>query len=318
MTQVPRLRLVLAFLAIYLIWGSTYLAIRFAIETIPPFLMAGSRFLLAGVALYAIVRPRCPAPTAGNWRAAILIGGLLLLGGNGAVCWAETRVPSGLVALMIGAMPLWIALLGWALPGGSRPTARTSLAIGLGLVGVTLIVGPEQFAGGRRIDPFGALAILVSTLCWASGSLLSRRVNLPASPFLATAMEMLAGGALLTLAGLALGEHRGFDPAAVSLRSLLAVVYLLIFGSLIAFTAYVWLLQVTSPVKVATYAYVNPVVAVFLGWALADEPLSLRTALAAAAILSAVVVITRAAGGATAPTATARAAVARIPAGKEP
>ncbi|MCC7144483.1 MAG: EamA family transporter, partial [Candidatus Eisenbacteria bacterium] len=193
---------------------------------------------------------------------------------------------------------LWIALLGWALPGGTRPTARMCFAIGLGLVGVALIVGPEQFAGGRRIDPLGALAILVSTLCWASGSLLSRRVNLPASPFLATAMEMLAGGALLTLAGFALGEHRGFDPAAVSLRSLLAVAYLLIFGSLIAFTAYVWLLQVTSPVKVATYAYVNPVVAVFLGWALADEPLSLRTALAAAAILGAVVVITRAAGGA--------------------
>ncbi|MFN8547228.1 MAG: EamA family transporter [Candidatus Eisenbacteria bacterium] len=293
-TPPARIQVLSAFLAIYLIWGSTYLAIRFALETAPPFLMAGARFLLAGAILFAWVRPRSPAPAPEHWRSTALIGALLLLGGNGGVCWAEQRVPSGVTALLVGAMPLWITLLSWLKPGGRRPTPRIFGAILLGLAGVILMVGPEEFAGGQRIDPWGTLALGISTLCWATGSILSGSVRLPSAPLLATAMEMLWGGLFLCLVGVGLGEPWHASWGAISPRSLLAIAYLVVFGSLIGFTAYVWLLRVASPVKVATYAYVNPVVAVVLGWALGGEALSLRILLAALLILGAVVGITTA------------------------
>jgi drug/metabolite transporter (DMT)-like permease len=288
-----RFELVLAFAAIYVIWGSTYLAIRFAIETIPPLMMAAVRFLIAGSLLYAWVRARgIAAPTRDEWRATAIVGGLMLLGGNGAVVWAEQRVPSGVTALLVALVPLWMVLLEWRRRGGTRPDAGTVAGLALGLGGLAILVGPEQVLGGGHVDHLGAVVLALGTLSWAAGSLYSRHAHLPASPMLATAMEMLGGGVLLLLAAGARGEWARVDPGAVSLRSALAVGYLIVFGSLVGFTAYIWLLRATTPARVSTYAYVNPVVAMVLGWALAGEPLTPRTLVAAAIIIAAVALIT--------------------------
>ena len=287
-----RLRLVLAFAAVYIIWGSTYLAIRVAIDTLPPFLMAGVRFVIAGGLLYGWARWRgAPRPVRVNWLAAAIVGGLMLLGGNGGVVWAELRVPSGLTAVLIATVPLWIAILEWA-QGGGRPGGRVAVGLLMGLAGIGLLVGPGELAGAGAIDPLGAAVLLFASLSWAAGSLYSRRARLPSSPLLSTAMEMLAGGLFLLLAGLLAGQAVDLDPAAISLRSVAALGYLIVFGSLVAFTAYIWLLRVTLPAHAATYAYVNPVVAVLLGWALGGEALTARTLLAAAVIIGAVVIIT--------------------------
>ncbi len=288
-----RAEVVLAFTAIYVIWGSTYLAIRFAIETMPPLLMAAVRFLIAGSLLYAWVRARgTPAPRRDEWRATTIVGGLMLLGGNGAVVWAEQRVPSGVTALLVALVPLWMVLLEWWRRGGVRPDSRTVAGLALGLGGLALLVGPEQVLGGGHVDHAGAAVLALGSLSWAAGSLYSRHAHLPASPMLATAMEMLGGGVLLLLAAGARGEWAQADLAAISLRSALAAGYLVVFGSLVAFTAYIWLLRVTTPARVSTYAYVNPVVAMLLGWALAGEPLTPRTLVAAAIIIAAVGLIT--------------------------
>jgi drug/metabolite transporter (DMT)-like permease len=288
-----RLKLGLAFAAIYVFWGSTYLAIRIAIQTLPPFWMAASRFLVAGSVLYLWARRRgAPSPSRVQWRAAAIVGLLLLLGGNGGVVWAEQRVPSGLAALIVALVPLWMVLLDGAGRGWRRPPSRVLVGIGLGLVGVGLLVGPGHFAGGHGVDPLGAGALVVGTLSWATGSLYARRAALPAAPLLATAMEMLAGGLGLAVAGALNGEWHRLDLATTSVESLLAVGYLIVAGSLIGFTAYVWLLRVSTPPLVATYAYVNPVVAVLLGWAILGEPVTGRTLLAAAVIIGAVVLIT--------------------------
>jgi len=287
-----RLKLVIAFAAIYLIWGSTYLAIRIAIETLPPFLMAGVRLTVAGILLYGWARWRgAPRPVRSNWLAAGVVGGLMPLGGNGGVVWAEQRVPSGLTAVLIATVPLWIAILEWV-RSGARPGGRVAGGLIMGMAGIALLVGPGELAGGKGIDLLGAAVLLLASLSWAMGSLYSRRARLPSSPLLATAMEMLAGGLLLLLAGLIAGQAADFDPARISLQSVVALCYLIVFGSLVAFTAYVWLLRVTLPSHAATYAYVNPVVAVFLGWAVGGEPLTARTLLAAAIIVGAVVIIT--------------------------
>jgi len=287
-----RFKLILAFAAIYLIWGSTYLAIRLAIETLPPFLMAGVRFVVAGVTLYGWARWRgAPRPILTNWLAAAIVGGLMLLGGNGGVTWAEQRVPSGLTAVLIATVPLWIAILEW-MRGGTRPSGRVAGGLIMGLAGIALLVSPGELAGAKGIDLVGAAVLVVASLSWAIGSLYSRRARLPSSPLLATAMEMLCGGLLLLLAALITGQTADLDPSRISLQSVLALCYLIVFGSLVAFTAYIWLLRVTLPSHAATYAYVNPVVAVFLGWALGGEPLTARTLLAAAIIVGAVVIIT--------------------------
>ena len=278
--------------AVYVIWGSTYLAIRIGIETLPPFLMAGTRFVIAGAALYAWTRWRgVLKPERLHWRSATIIGGLLLLGGNGGVCWAEQRVPSGLTALMVGTTPLWMLLLDWLWHGAARPSLRTVFGLACGFAGVGLLVTPGQFAGGSHVDPVGAAVLMFATVTWAAGSLYSRRAALPRAPLLATAMEMLCGGALLLMASAVTGEWTRLGQAHVSLRSAIALGYLIAFGALVAFTAYVWLLRVTTTARVSTYAYVNPLVAVFLGWALAGEPITLRTILAAGAIIIAVVII---------------------------
>jgi drug/metabolite transporter (DMT)-like permease len=289
-TTSSRWMVIAAFAAIYIIWGSTYLAIRFAIETMPPLLMAGVRFLLAGGLLYGWMRlSGTPRPTGINWRAAAIVGGLLL-GGNGAVTWAEQWVPSGLAALLIATVPLWMVLLAW-LRGGERPTLGVSAGLALGLVGIILLIGPGELLGGSHVDPIGALAIILGSVSWAAGSLYSRKAAMPKAPLLGTGMEMLAGGALLLLVGLATGEGAQVHLEAVSLRSVLALGYLIVFGSIVAFSAYVWLLRVVTPARASTYAYVNPVVAVFLGWALASEPLTPLTIVAAAVIVTAVALI---------------------------
>lgn len=310
----PRSQLVAAFASVYLIWGSTYLAIRFAIETMPPHLMAAVRFLVAGALLYVWARWRgAPRPTRANWRAAAVVGGFLLLGGNGAVVWAETRVPSGLTALLVAMVPIWMLVLEM-LPrlGGRKPRAAVVAGIVLGLVGLVVLVAPGRLAG--RVDPLGAGVLLLGCLSWAFGSLYSRGAELPKSGFLAAAMEMVAGGFLLLLFGLATGQAGSVAVSVISARSLFALAYLIVFGSLIGFTAYIWLLGATTSARVSTYAYVNPVVAVLLGWAFANEPMSLRTLIAAAVIIGAVVLIIRygAKREIAAPAATERAAEADL------
>lgn len=288
-----RLKLVLAFAAIYIIWGSTYLAIRYAVETLPPLLFAGSRFIIAGGLLYGWARLRGAAkPQPANWRTALVIGGLLLLGGNGAVVLAELSVPSGLAALLIATEPLMVVLLDWARPGGTRPAGRIAMGLALGMLGMFVLIGPASLAGASEVKLGGAALVIAATISWAAGSLYAANTRTHLSPILFAGMQMLAGGALLSIAGLLHGELSSFAFAAVSLRSVIALVYLILFGSLIAFTSYSWLLKVTPPSLAATYAYVNPVVAVLLGWALAGESLSLRTMIAAAVIILAVVLIT--------------------------
>lgn len=288
-----RVQIALAFLSIYTIWGSTYLAIRIAIETLPPFLMAGVRFFVAGAALYLWTRLRgAPKPTRANWKAATIIGGLLLLGGNGGVVWAEQIVPSGLTAVLITTVPLWMALLEWKRYERVRPPAPIILGLIIGFAGVVLLVGPGELAGSGAINRIGATVLIFASLSWAIGSLYSRRAPLPSSPLQSTSMEMISGGALLTLASLVSFEWSGFQPSEASLRSLVAFVYLITFGSLVGFTSYIFLLKVSTPAKVSTYAFVNPIIAVMLGWAIAQEELTIRTLFAAAIIVAAVVVIT--------------------------
>jgi drug/metabolite transporter (DMT)-like permease len=282
-----------ALAAVYSIWGSTYLAIHFAVETLPPFLMAGVRFVIAGGLLFVWMRMRgTPAPTRTQWRATAIMGALLLVGGNGVLAWAEQTVPSGLAALMIGTVPVWMVLLDWFRGDGGRPTAGVTLGLVLGLVGIALLVGPGIWAGDNRIDTVGLVALVFASLSWAVGSFYARRAPLPAASLLATGMEMLVGGGLLLIVGVLTGELGQLRLDHVSAQSLVAFGYLIVFGSWVGFTAYTWLLRATPPAVSSTYAYVNPVVAVFLGWALGGEALTSRTVLAAAIIVAAVVIIT--------------------------
>ncbi len=287
------LKIIAAFLFIYLIWGSTYLAIRFAIQTFPPFFMAATRFLIAGGALYAWTGARgTPKPTRSNWTEATIVGGPLLPGGNGGVVWAEQVVPSGLAAVLITTVPLWMDLLEWFRNERMRPTRQVALGLIIGFSGVIFLVGPEQLAGNSEINQVGAAVLILAALSWAIGSLYSRKARLPSVPLQSTAMEMIAGGILLFGAGLVAQEWAGFSISRISTISFIALVYLIIFGSMVGFSSYVWLLTKTTSARVSTYAYINPVVAVFLGWALAGEQVSLRTLFATAVIVAGVVVIT--------------------------
>lgn len=285
-------KVLLAFGAVYVIWGSTYLGIRFAVETIPPFLMAGTRFATAGALLYLWLRARgAPSPTPRQWRETAIIGALLIGGGNGAVSWAEQTVPSGLAALIIALTPLWFVAIEW-LRDGVRPTRLVVLGLLLGLAGMVALIDPTRLTGSDQIDLFGAAAIVAGTIAWAAGSMYSRTAELPARPLLGTAMQMLTGGVLLLVVSAFSGEAATLDLQRVSATSFAALGYLIVFGSLIAFTSYIWLLKAVAPSRVATYAYVNPVIAVFLGWLLASEPMNARIALAAAIIVAGVALIT--------------------------
>jgi len=285
-------RLVTAFAAVYVLWGSTFLAIRFAVATLPPFLMAGTRHLVAGAVLYPLARLRGgEQPTRANWSAAALLGALLLLGGNGGVCWAEQIVPSGVAALLVGTVSLWMVILDWLRPGGVHPGGRVILGLVLGFGGLALLVGPSKLAGGGRVNPIGATVLLLASLSWATGSVFSRRLALPGNLLLGTGMQSLAGGVLLIVTGLLTGQGADLRWEAVSLRSLFSLGYLIVFGSLLGFSAYTWLLAHAPPTRVATYAYVNPVIAMLLGWWLAGEHPTLRTVVAAAVIVAAVVLV---------------------------
>jgi drug/metabolite transporter (DMT)-like permease len=256
--------------------------------------MAGVRFAIAGGLLYVIARlfGAASRPSGAQWRATAAVGLLLLVGGNGLVVWSELRLPSGVAALFVGTVPCWMVLLDWLRPGGARPSVQVSSGLVLGLAGLAFLVGPDSLLGGGRADLVGAGAVLLASLSWGAGSIYSRHAAMPASPFLATAMEMLAGGAVLLALGVALGEWRHIDPAQFSTRSIAAFVYLIVLGSIVALSAYVWLLRVSTPARVSTYAYVNPVVAVLLGAAFAAEPLTPRMMIAAAVIVSGVALIT--------------------------
>lgn len=282
-----------AFGAVYVIWGSTYLAIQIALETIPPLLMAGMRHLIAGIVLYTFVRlTGGPQPLRIHWRSTAIIGALLLLGGNGGVCWAEQTVPSGLAALFVTTVPLWMVLLNWLRRDGVKPAIAEVAGVVLGLIGVATLIGGLGIVPGQPVNTVGAVVLIIASLCWSFGSIYSRHAPMPKSPLQATAMEMLTGGVLLLVVGYLTGEGDGFSPAAVSLRSIFALCYLMVFGSLVAFSAYVWLLQVSTPARVSTYAFVNPIVAVILGYLLAGELLTARTLVAATVIITAVVLIT--------------------------
>jgi drug/metabolite transporter (DMT)-like permease len=280
-----------ALLIVYVVWGSTYLAIAVAIETLPPFLMAGVRFLVAGGLLYGIAVRRGDhvgdAPGWAEWRAAAIVGAGLFLGGNGGVVFAESRIPSGVTALLVATLSLWMALLSW-LFYGERPSRTTAIGLPLGFGGTALLIGPVETSG---IDPVGAIACLLASLSWGAGSLYSRGATLPARTAVSTGMQMIAGGVWMTLAGLLLGEAGDVRPATFSTASLGALAYLIVAGSLVAFSAFAWLIRHAPTPLVATYAYVNPVVAVALGWAVAGEPVTPRMLLAGAVIIAAVVLI---------------------------
>lgn len=283
-----------ALLAVYLIWGSTYLGIRVVVETIPPFLSAGFRFLLAGAILYAFATLRgASQPKRGDWKPAAITGGLLLLGGNGLVSWAEQTVPSGLAALVIATVPLWVVLLEWIAPARAKPSLATLVGIALGLVGVVILVDPTQ-VGAAAIDPAGGVVLILASLIWSVGTLYGGKAKLAEPPLLAIGMEMLAGGAILVVAGLALGEGGRLDFTAISERSLIAFVYLVLVGALIGFTAYLWLIRKVPPALATTYAFVNPVVAVYLGFVILAEAVTPTTILAAAIIIAGVAIITQA------------------------
>lgn len=287
----PRLAIVIAFAAVYFIWGSTYLAIRVAIETVPPFVMAGVRFLLPGLALTAIALLREPRrPSAREWGATATVGLLLLVGGNGLVTLAETWVSSGMAAVLVATVPLWMTLLDRLFFRGPALTPLIAVGLASGLLGVVLLVGPS---GGevRAVQPLGGLTIVLASLFWATGSLLSRRLPLPTSTLLSLGMQMgIAGVAMIGLGG-AIGEWSRVDVGAVSSRSLVAMAYLATFGSVVALGAYQYLLRHVSAAAVGTYAFVNPLIAVVLGWAILAEPIGRTAALATLLILSAVVTI---------------------------
>ena len=291
---VSKTRLVLAFAAIYLIWGSTFLAIRYAIETLPGFLMASVRFIIAGAVLCAWAKWKGATLAEGHpRRAALLSGVLLLLLGHGSVVLAVKWVPSGLAALLMCTTPLWVALMEWALPGGRHPGGRVTAGILMSFLGIVMLIGLGNLRSAGTIDPYGAIILAFSSLSWAAGTIYARGAKISSSPLMTSGMQMLWGGVFLFGAALVNGDFRGFSLWYVSLRSVLALGYLIFFGSILAFTAYSWLLKVTSPARTITSAYVNPVVAVLLG-AAAGEPLTYRMSVAMLTIVLGVFVTTNA------------------------
>ncbi|HKT31194.1 MAG TPA: EamA family transporter [Gammaproteobacteria bacterium] len=287
-----RSRILLGFAAVYLLWGSTYLAIRFAVATLPPLLMAGTRHLIAGLILYFLMRRlgSVPRPQPVHWRSALLLGGLFLLGGNGLVSWAEQSVPSGITALIVAVVPLWMVLLN-AANERLRPRLTVLIGLALGVVGIGLLVLPSFTGAPGHGSAVGICVLLAATFSWAVGSLYAHQAPLPSSVLLGTAMEMLTGGVLCWIAGLSIGEGASLHLGVFTFRSLLSLAYLIVFGSLAGFSAYVWLLKVSTPARVSTYAFVNPVIAVLLGWLFAGEALSLRIMLAGTVIVAAVSLI---------------------------
>jgi drug/metabolite transporter (DMT)-like permease len=287
-----RLTVVLSFLSIYVIWGSTYLAIRYAVETIPPLYTAGFRHLLAGSILLVWCLAKGLRPTWAQVRASIIIGLFFFLIGHGTLHWAEQKVPSGLASLLIASEPIWVFLLTAAAARQWRMNATLLAGILLGFGGVGLLMGRSALNSGPGLF-FGSIAVVVGALSWSVGIVYSRRSHLSGHPLLLSALSLLAGSAQLLLVGTAVGEYRGFSFASVSLRSWLALGYLILFGSVVAFTAYNWLLEHYSPTLVATHTYVNPIVAVLLGWFFAGEAVTLNVLLSTAMVIGAVMLVDR-------------------------
>src|SRR5467141_1697227 len=299
----------MAFAAVYIVWGSTYLAIRIGIESFPPLILAGLRHTLVGVILYSVLRGKTGIrPTGANWRAALVTGALLLFVGNGGVSWAERTVPSGIAALLVATVSLWLVIVDWLRPGGVRPVPRVEMGLLMGFAGLALLVGPAHLGGSERVDPRGAAVLVVASLAWACGSLFSKHGGMPSSAILGVAMQSLTGGVILLIAGLFAGEFGRLHLGAISMRSWLALGYLIVFGSGIGFSAYIYILQKSTAARVATYAFVNPVVALFLGWLIVGETITLRTVVAAAVILTAVILVI------TAPHRTSAPATSPVPA----
>ncbi len=283
-----------ALIVLYILWGSTYLAIHFAIQTIPPLLSAGTRFLVAGAILYIWSRLRGdPAPKRVEWRSASIIGFLLLTFGNGGLVWAEQRIPSGIAALFIATAPLWMVLIDALRPGGTRANWLTWLGVLVGLAGILILANPWQaHTNSPSLDPLGMVVLILAALSWSVGSLYSRKAPLPSSPLQGTGMEMLAGAGGLFILSTVLGEWHQLKVSAISLPSLGGLAYLILFGSCIGFVAYTWLLRNAPTHIVSTYAYVNPVVAIILGSLIAHEPLEVQEIISALIILAGVVLIT--------------------------
>jgi len=285
---------IIAFAALYLIWGSTYLGIRFSIETIPPFLMAGARFVLAGLIMYAVAWSQGIGESNWrNWRTSLIIGACLLLGGNGGVTISEKYIDSGLAALIVAIVPIYIVLLGWLTGMAPRPTPVMWMGLAGGFLGVGTLFGPGLHVHSTtgRNPAIGISILLVTSFIWSAGSLYSRVAKHAASPFLTAAQQMICGGILLLVAGIITGEPPRFHPGSVSLLSLGSFIYLVLIGAVVGYTAYIWLLRHCDPAKVATYAYVNPIVAVLLGTFFAGETVTARTLIAAALIIGSVALI---------------------------
>jgi len=282
-----------AMISVYMVWGSTYLAIRFAVQTMPPFLMAGVRFLIAGSVLYLVRQAMGdPRPSWKEWRSAAVIGIFLLVGGNGGVVWAEQWVASGVTALLVGTAPLWMILIDMLHPDGRRPNRWAILGVGLGFIGIVILIDPLQSVSSKEtIDPAGAGVLVLASLLWSIGSLYSRQAKLPSSPLLGTGMEMLTGGLGLILLGILTGELGRVSLLSISRASWLGWLYLVVFGSWIGFTAYTWLLRSAPTPLVSTYAYVNPIVAVLLGYFLAEEVLTFRIFVSALMVVGSVALI---------------------------
>lgn len=283
---------VVALLSVYIVWGSTYLGIKIAIETFPPFLMAGIRFLIAGVFLYGfVVVKEKKHPKLIEWRDTTIIGTLLLLGGNGLVVIAEKTIPSSIAAIVIATVPLWMIVIAWLLKSQTKPNKSTLIGTFIGFIGVVILMFPSH-QEYLRFDMFGLLLTLLAAILWSLGSIYSQKAILPTSVMLSTAMQMLSGGLVLIIVATLFGEWQEFHTETLSSRSLLAFAYLVFIGSLVGFSAYVWLLKNVSPYLASTYAFVNPMVALFLGYFFADEVLSMKALIATVLIISAVVIIT--------------------------
>ena len=287
-----RMQLILGFASIYLIWGSTYLGIRYAVETIPPLLMMALRHSIAGVVVYAWARSHgAEAPTRRQWGYAAIAGTILFLGGHGTLAWAEEKIPSGLAALLCATLPMWTVLIAWISRSERNFGLRVWIGLLLGFAGVAILIGPEALRQGGSLDMLATSAALFGSFSWAVGTIYSHGVKLPSSTILSAAMQMIAGGTSLYVASLLAGEMSHVHASSFTLRSTGALLYLIVFGSIVAFTVFTWLVTVTRPSLLSTYAYVNPVVAVFLGWILANEPIGVHTMVATVVILAGVALV---------------------------
>ena len=286
------MKTLVAFAAVYFIWGSTYLAIAWAVDTIPPFLTIGTRFFVAGTLLYVFLRLKgLPAPSRTHAKNASIIGTLTLGIATGLVAWAEQYIDSGFAALIITVVPLWLVLLDWKMLKGGAPSKQVIIGLVLGFIGIAVLVGPDVISGATSSNGLAVILVIVATMFWSFGSLRSKMVEMPSNLFMSSAVQMAVGGAVVSLLGIALGELNGFDLSGITSLSAWSWAYLVVFGSFGAFTAYVWLLAHAPPKQLASYAFVNPVVAIFLGWWLADELINARILTAAAIMVTAVAML---------------------------